>query len=94
VYDFPPYVERVALIRFETLTRRRSNPCVMFVFDVLSDRFGSPNLLSFVNVIAPRSRTGVGNFLRIDCHCTNYGVHMNDVVRHFNEVAGLFDFHL
>jgi hypothetical protein len=68
----------------------------MFVFDVLCGMVGSPNLLSLVNVITPRYRTQCGDFLRIDFHRTNYGVHepLNDAVRHFNEVAGLFDFHL
>jgi hypothetical protein len=90
MYDLPPYVGPCALNRLETLTRRRSDACVMFVFDVLSGRVGSSNLLSLLNV------TRGGDFLRIDFHRTNYGVHepLNDAVRHFNEVAGLFDFHL
>jgi hypothetical protein len=69
----------------ETLTRRRSDVCVMFVFDVLSGRIGSPNLLFLVNVITPRYRTRGGNFLRIDFHRSNYGVHgpLNDAVWHF-----------
>jgi hypothetical protein len=39
----------------ETLTRRKSNVGVMFVFDVLSGADSSPNLLPLVNVIDPRS---------------------------------------
>jgi hypothetical protein len=68
----------------------------MFIFDVLSGRVGSPNLLSLFNVIAPRYRTRGGDFLRIDFHRTNYSVHepLHDAVGHFNEVAGLFDFNL
>jgi hypothetical protein len=54
---------------------------MIFVFDVLYGRVGSPNLLSVFNVIATRYRTQVGEPL-------------NDVVRQFNEVAGLLDFHL
>jgi hypothetical protein len=50
MYDFPPYVDKFALICLEMLTRRRSDACVMFVFDVLSDRVGSPNLLSLVKL--------------------------------------------
>jgi hypothetical protein len=66
MYDFLPYVNRCALICLETLTRRCCDACVMFVFDVLSGRVGSP----------------VGDFLRIDFHRTNYGVHkpLNDAV--------------
>jgi hypothetical protein len=86
----------LALTCLEKLTRRRSDACMVFVFDDLSGRVGSPNLLSLVNVIAPRYHTQGGDFLRIDFHCNNYGVHelLNDGVQHFNEVAGLFDFHL
>jgi hypothetical protein len=43
MHDLSPYVDRCALIRLETLIRRRSYACVMFVFDVLSSRVGSPN---------------------------------------------------
>jgi hypothetical protein len=78
------------------VSRRRSDASVIFVFYVLSGRVGLPILLSLVNVIALRYRTRGGDFLRINFHRTNYGVHepLNDAVRHFNEVAGLFDFHL
>jgi hypothetical protein len=88
-------MQAFALIRLETLNRIRSDAGMMFVFDVLSERVGLLNLLSLVNVIAPRYRTGGGDFMQIDFHCTNYGVHkpLSDAVRHFNEVAGLFDFH-
>jgi hypothetical protein len=80
MYDLPPYVDRCTLIRLETLTKRRSDACVMFVFDVLSVRIGSPSsLLSLVNVIAPRYHTRGEDFLRIDFHCTtlsqNYSSH-------------------
>jgi hypothetical protein len=86
MYDLPTNVERFALIRLETLTIIRSDAWVMFVVDVLSGRVGLPNLLSLVNVIAPRYRTGGGDFMRIDFNCTNYGVHkpLSDAVRHFN----------
>jgi hypothetical protein len=65
----------------ETLTRRRFEECVMC-------RVGSPNFLSLFNVIAPRYRIRSGNFLQIDFHCTNYGVHepLNDAIRHYIEV--------
>jgi hypothetical protein len=61
MHDLPPYVNRYALIRLETLLRRRSDACVMFVSDVLSGRVGSPNLFSLVNVIAPRYYTRDGD---------------------------------
>jgi hypothetical protein len=36
--DLPPYVDRCALIRLETLAERRANACVIFIFDILSGR--------------------------------------------------------
>jgi hypothetical protein len=55
MYNLLPYVDQYILVLLETLTKRRSNVCVMFVFDVLSGRVGSPNLLPLVNVIALRA---------------------------------------
>jgi hypothetical protein len=43
------------------MTRVRSDACLMLVFDVLSGRVGSPNLLSPVNVIAT-TVLGIANF--------------------------------
>jgi hypothetical protein len=43
MFDLPPYVDRCALIRLETLAERRVNACVMFIFDILSGRVNSSN---------------------------------------------------
>jgi hypothetical protein len=62
-------------------------------FWLLSGRVGLPNFLflSLVNVIAHRYRTRVA----ISCGLIfTVREPLNNVVRHFNEVAGLFDFHL
>jgi hypothetical protein len=47
-------------------------------------------------MIAPRYANRSTDFLRIDFHRTNYGVHepMSSAMRQFNEVIGLFDFGL
>jgi hypothetical protein len=47
-YDLPPYVDQFTLIRLETLTRRRSDAFVIFVFDVLYGSVCAPNLLSLL----------------------------------------------
>jgi hypothetical protein len=43
-----------------------------------------------------RYHTRTGDFLRVDYQRTKHGIQMslNGAVRQFNEVAGLFDFHL
>jgi hypothetical protein len=60
------------------------------------DRKSEPSLLSVLNLIAPRYPTRGTEFLRIDFHRTNYGIHepMSSAMRQFNEVIGLFDFGL
>jgi hypothetical protein len=47
------YVDRCALIRLETLAQRRANAYVMFIFDILSGRVNSSNLLSLISINAP-----------------------------------------
>jgi hypothetical protein len=69
MFDFCAYVDRFSLIRVVTL-KRRSDACVMFLFDVLSGRVGSPNLLSLDNVIAPWSHNSGSDFLRTGFHST------------------------
>jgi hypothetical protein len=78
----------------DTLVKRRSIACIMFIFDILSGRMNSPNLLSALDLNTPRYRTRGSEFLRIGFHRTNYGVHepMSAAMREFNEVIGLFDF--
>jgi hypothetical protein len=56
MYDLAPYVDRCALIRFETLCSRHANSCVMFIFDLLFGRVNSPSLLSLVNTLRYHSR--------------------------------------
>jgi hypothetical protein len=96
MHDLPPYEDRCALLHLYTLAKRRSVACMMFIFDVLSGRVNSPGLLSVLNLIAPRYSTRGTEFLRIDFHRTNYGVHepLSSAMRQFNEVIGLFDFGL
>jgi hypothetical protein len=94
MHDLPPYEDRCALLLLDTLIKRRSIACVMFIFDVL--RVNSPNLLSLLDLITPRYPTRGTEFLRIDFHRINYGLHepMSGAMRQFNEVIGLLDFDL
>jgi hypothetical protein len=93
MHDLPPYEDRCALLHLDTLTKRRSIACVMFIFDVLSGRVNSPNLLFVLYLITPRYPTRGTD---IDFHRTNYGVNepMSSTMRQFNEVISLFDFGL
>jgi hypothetical protein len=79
IFDFPPYVDRCAFIRLETLAETRANACVMFIFDIMSGRVNSSNLLSLIRINAS------SDFLRVDFNRTNYGVHepLNGAVRSY-----------
>jgi hypothetical protein len=71
MHDLPPYEDRCALLHLETLAKRRSIACVMlFIFDVLSGRVNSPNLLSVLNLIATQYQTQTNYF-----HQMSYGIH-------------------
>jgi hypothetical protein len=96
MHDLPPYEYRCALLHLDTLTKRQSIDCVMFIFDVVSGRVNLPNLWSVLDLITPRYPTRGAEFLRIDFHRTNYGMYepMSSAIRQFSEVIGLFDFGL
>jgi hypothetical protein len=55
-----------------------------------------PKLVAVLDLITPRYLTRGTEFLRIDFHRTNYGIHepMFSAMRQFNVVIGLFDFGL
>jgi hypothetical protein len=53
IYDLPPYEHSCALLRLDTLVKRRSLACIMFIFDVLGGRMNSPNLLSALDLNTP-----------------------------------------
>jgi hypothetical protein len=72
--NLPPYEERCQLITLETLTKRRTIACVLFIFDILTGKIDSPSLLAsvFLNVSHYPLRTS--EILRVDFHRTNYGM--------------------
>jgi hypothetical protein len=84
IHDLPSYEHTCPLVRFDTFVKRRSIACIMFIFDILSGRMDSIDLLSALDL----------KFLRIGLYRTSYRVHepMSAAMREFNEVIGLFDF--
>jgi hypothetical protein len=95
--DLSPFNDRCALLHLDTLTKRRSIACVLFIFSVLSGRVNSLSLLSVLDfIITLRYPSRGTEFLRIDFHRTNYGFHepMSSAMRQFNEVISFFDFGL
>jgi hypothetical protein len=95
IYDLPPFEHRCALLTLDTLLKQRPIACIMFLFDKISGRMNSPNLLFAVDLNTPiQYRTRGSKFLQISFHRTNYGVHepMAVGMRKFNEVISLFYF--
>jgi hypothetical protein len=79
IYVLPPYEHRCALLHPDFLEKKHSIACIMFIFDILSGRMNSPNLLSVLDLNTSRYRTRGSEFLRICFHYhTNYGVHESD----------------
>jgi hypothetical protein len=68
LHDLPPYDDRCALLHIDTLFKRRTVDCIMFVFDILVVRVCSSSLLCMMHIIAPWYQTGGGDFLRIRFH--------------------------
>jgi hypothetical protein len=95
-YDLSPYIykHRCAHLRLDTLVKRRFIACIMFIFNIMSGKMNSQNLLSAFDLNTPRYRTRCSEFLRIGFHRTNYGFHgpMSAAMREFNAVIGLFEF--
>jgi Reverse transcriptase (RNA-dependent DNA polymerase) len=92
--DLPPYENRCRVLVMNTLKKRRDVARVLLVFDLLSGKIDSLNLLSQINLSVPSYQTRGREFLFVEFHRTNYGIYepINAAVRGFNEFAGLFDF--
>jgi hypothetical protein len=93
--NLPPYVERSALIRLETLTEKRANAYAMDILMIWFSSVNLSNLLSLNTMNGLCYHTWPSDFLRVDFHHT-YGAHepLNGAVRSFNEFADLLDLHL
>jgi hypothetical protein len=65
---------RTCAIFLESLAERSASACVMFIFDILSGKVNSSNLLSLISINAPWYPTRTSDFLLVDFHHTNYGV--------------------
>jgi hypothetical protein len=74
LHDLPPYEDRCALFHIDTLYKKRTVACIVFLFDILSGRVSSTSLWSMMYIVAPWYRTRGGDFLRARFHRTSYGV--------------------
>jgi hypothetical protein len=80
----------------ETLTKRRTIACILFIFDILTGKIDSTSLLASVRFNVSHYPLRTSEILRVDFHRTNYGMNepLNNAVRKVNENFDLFDFNL
>ena len=94
--ELPPYENRCRVLVLDTLNKMKDVARALLVFDLLSGKIDSPNLLTQIGLSVPSYQTRGREFLFVEFHRTNYGVFepINAAVRGFNEFAGHFDFNL
>jgi hypothetical protein len=67
IYNLPPYEHRYALLRLDTLVKRRSIACIMFIFNVMGGRMNSPSLLSALDLKTPHDiELRIPSFFELD----------------------------
>lgn len=95
-FVLPSYISRCLLIDLETLSSRRNNACILFVFDILSGRVDSPQILELLNFRVPFRTTRTVELFRLPVHRTNYGLNepMFNMCRMFNSVSNVHDFNI
>jgi hypothetical protein len=95
-FVLPNYESRCLLIALQTLSVRRRNAEVYFVFDVLTNRIDSPELLSLIALNAPPRLLRSHDFLHLPFQSTNYVLFsfVNRMVKSFNQFSHLFDFNV
>lgn len=92
--SLPPYEDRCALLKLETLKKRRDVTRTLFIFDIKNGKIDSSTLASEVRLNVPQYSTRDREFLNVVFHRTNYGYFepLNAAIRGFNKIAGLFDY--
>jgi hypothetical protein len=89
----PPYCQRCRLIDVERLNVRRRVACVMFVHDVLSNKYDCPVVLSNMSFLVYRRNVRSRVMFREDQHRTNYGANepLNGAIRVFNRFSNIYE---
>lgn len=95
-FALPPYLDRCKLLSIKTLSSRRANMSIMFVFDVLTSKIDASNILSLLHVYVPHRQLRGSMFFRIPYKRTNYAraEPIYSMCCLFNSVSDLFDFGL
>lgn len=90
-YRLPSYVSRCESIGLESLSRRRFNLAALFVYDILTGRVDSPELLDKFKVNVPTRNFRNSRYLVLARHRSNYGLF--EPVNNLSRIFNLFSHH-
>lgn len=95
-YVLPPYIDRCAVLNLKSLSERRNNLGLFFMFDVLTGFVDAPNILALIDFNVPMYRFRVNDLIRTHHHRTAYGESdpLKRLAKSFNDVLFLFDFNV
>ena len=94
-YILPPYNSRCALLNPDSLSNRRSIASAMFIYDLLTGRIDSPDILMLLSIYVPTRRLRSRQFsIQQQYRRTNYGRSepVFTTSCDFNSVVDIFDF--
>lgn len=94
--EFAPYSFKCSLVRLHSLFDRRRNAMAVFIFDLLSSRIDSNELLSRLKINVPTRNLRHFDFLSLKYHRTNYGRYepINFMCAIFNSLFYMYDFNM
>ena len=94
--NLPPYANRCRLLGLDTLAERRNASNATFVAKILLAEYDVPELLSIIDIYAPARSLRPRALLYEIPRPTNYAANnsLDAMIRRFNEVSELFDFHI
>jgi Reverse transcriptase (RNA-dependent DNA polymerase) len=92
--QLPPYCQRSRLIDLDPLYVRRQIACILFVNDVLSNKYDCPVILSNLSLLVYQQNVRSRVMFREDRHRTNYGANepLNAAIRSFNRFSNIYEF--
>ena len=90
-YVLSPYTDRCAKFDLQTLIRRRTNACIMFIHSILTGKIDSPMLRSRI-VLNSRPLLNNGMIFIKGCRTSHsYNSQFNNACRMFNAVSSIID---
>lgn len=95
-FELPSYQGRCMLIDLDTLSSRRAQSTVMFMYDLLNGNIDAPDLLWMIKFHVPCRSLRTTNMLYCPVSRTNYGISspISTLSSSLNTVGGTFDFNI